>query len=680
MNPDLLDKLNDKQLEAVLHEEGPAIVLAGAGSGKTRVLTTRAAWLIQHKKVDPSSILLVTFTNKAAQEINERMFKMTGHELPFAGTFHRICAKILRRHGYLIGLPANFTIFDSDDQLDLLKQLYKRNSWPDKEFHPKAVKATISTAKNEMVLPDEYLENAVGHYQEFVGHAYKQYQHELAENQAVDFDDLLMRVIELFLKFPNVLQKYQDTLEHVLIDEYQDTNKAQYALSKLLAIPQENLYVVGDFSQSIYSWRGADYRNMMNLRTDFPKMKEYRLEQNYRSSQSILDAATNVISKNTSHPILRLWTENTQQDKIVLYEAESGEDEAQQVVKYIQTKDLDFAYADRVILYRTNAQSRAFEEAFIRAGIPYKLIGGVKFYARKEVKDVLSYLRFFINPKDEVSAERALKLGKRKFDTYLKWVNEKNLERAKEVTEPPEPFAILQEILSITEYTSKYDKDDPEELARLENIQELLSVAAQFSQIETFLENIALLQDNEMADVTLEGKEDVVTMMSLHSAKGLEYPIVYMVGMEEGLFPHSRSLLDKAQMEEERRLCYVGITRAKERLYLTYAKRRLIYGTITSSMPSRFLNDIPEELVERHESNFYSSKSNFGGRTGKGYDSGWGNYGDFESQDPDDHFGIKSLNQKLKDVASKHRYIPFDDATLDDVLAGEIDIDEFLKK
>jgi len=681
MNPDLLDKLNQKQLEAVLHEEGPAIVLAGAGSGKTRVLTTRAAWLIEDKKIDSSSILLVTFTNKAAQEINERMFKMTGHELPFAGTFHRICAKILRRNGYLIGLPANFTIFDSDDQLDLIKQLYKRNSWSEKEFHPKAVKATISTAKNEMLMPQEYAESAVGSYQEFIGHAYKQYQHQLAENYAVDFDDLLIRVIELFLKFPNVLDKYQSTLEHVLIDEYQDTNKAQYALSKMLSFPQENLYVVGDFSQSIYSWRGADFRNMLNLRNDFPTITEYKLEQNYRSIQSILDAATNVISKNTTHPILKLWTENTEQDKIILYEAESGEDEAQQVVKYVATKDLDYTYADRVILYRTNAQSRAFEEAFIRAGIPYKLVGGVKFYARKEVKDVLSYLRFFVNPKDEVSVERALKLGKRRFESFLKWVNEKKARTTQvlEGVDPTfEPFSLLQEILKVTEYDQKYDKDDPEDIARLENIQELLSVAAQFSQIENFLENIALLQDNEMADVTVEGKADVVTLMSLHSAKGLEYPIVYMVGMEEGLFPHSRSLLDKAQMEEERRLCYVGITRAKSKLYLTYAKRRMIYGTITSSMPSRFLNDIPEELLERHESQYYSSKANFGGKP-HGFKSGWGEWGNKQDKQ-EDQYGLKLLNKKLKTYGSTHTYVPLDDAVLDDVLSGDIDIDDFLKK
>lgn len=705
----LLESLNEHQRQAVLHAEGPAIVLAGAGSGKTRVLTTRAAWLIDQAKIDPSEILLVTFTNKAAQEIGERMKQMTGHDLPFSGTFHRICAKILRRDGYRIGLPPHFTIFDSDDQLDLLKQIYKQNGWSEKEFHPKAVKASISSAKNEMITAQEYRENATGRYQDFVGHAYVQYQHELQKQQAVDFDDLLLRTIELFTQYPEVLHRYQETLTHVLIDEYQDTNKAQYVLSKLLAIPQHNLYVVGDFSQSIYSWRGADYRNMLNLKTDFPHISEYRLEQNYRSIQSILDAATNVIMKNTSHPILELWTENTDQDKIVIYEAESGEDEAQRVVQYIRTQDLELPLSDRAVLYRTNAQSRAFEEAFIRAGIPYRLIGGVKFYARKEIKDVLSYLRTFVNPKDEVSKERALKLGKRKFDQFLEWKTAKErtlseLGQPGEATSEPEqtatspteasaPLTVLREILDITQYKDRYDADDPEDLSRLENIQELLSVAAQFQSIDLFLENIALLQDNEMADITVEGKEDVVTLMSLHSAKGLEFPVVFMVGMEEGLFPHSRSILDKAQMEEERRLCYVGITRAKKRLYLTYAKRRMIYGSITSSMPSRFLSDIPEELVKREQSESYRRSASFGyvdeygQRPSRGGlpSSGRSGTSQYWRQQPaddeqEDHFGLKALNQKLKAIGSTHRYVPLEDGVLDDLLSGDLDIETFLEK
>jgi DNA helicase-2/ATP-dependent DNA helicase PcrA len=505
----LIASLNERQQQAVLHDDGPAIVLAGAGSGKTRVLTTRAAWLISEKFVPASSILLVTFTNKAAQEISQRMVKITGQQLPFAGTFHRICAKILRKDGYLIGLPPHFIILDSDDQLDLLKQIYKNNYWSDKEFHPKAIKGSISSAKNEMISVEDYERSAKGKYQEFVAKAYRLYQQELARNFSVDFDDLMIKVVELFVRHPDVLHRYQELLSHVLIDEYQDTNKVQYTLSKLLSSPQNNLYVVGDFSQSIYAWRGADYRNMMNLTTDFPHITEYRLEQNYRSTQTILDAATHVISLNTSHPILQLWTENTEQEPITIYEADSGEDEARKVVQYIRTKNLDAKYCDQVILYRTNAQSRAFEEAFIRANIPYRIIGGVKFYARKEVKDVLSYLRIFVNPNDTVSIERATKLGKRKLDLFLKWKNETIAELAKnDILDLNEvqPLATLQKILEVTTYLDRYDAKDPDELSRIENVQELLSVASQFQDISTFLENIALIQDEAMADVTVEGK------------------------------------------------------------------------------------------------------------------------------------------------------------------------------
>src|SRR5579859_518507 len=668
---DLLRDLNERQQQAVLHPNGPAIVLAGAGSGKTRVLTTRTAWLIQEQHVDPNEILLVTFTNKAAQEIRERMLRLTGHQLSFSGTFHRICAKILRQYGHFIGLTNDFTIFDSDDQIDLLKQIYRTNHWSEKEFHPKSVHAAISSAKNEMVTAAEYREKARGKFQEFVGHAYVQYQHQLKENQAVDFDDLLLRTIELFVQYPQVLQKFQETLQHVLIDEYQDTNKAQYTLSKMLALPRENLYVVGDFSQSIYAWRGADYRNMLNLKNDFPNIVEYRLEQNYRSTQTILDAATEVISKNTTHPILQLWTENTQHIPITLYEADSGEDEARKVTQYIQTHDLDLPLSDRVVLYRTNAQSRAFEEAFIRASIPYKIVGGVKFYARKEIKDILSYLRMLANPHDEVSQQRALKLGKRKYEVFLNWLPQN------QSLKDEAPLKILEAILAITEYKTRYDENDPEDFSRLENIQELLNVAAQFTEVATFLENIALLQDNEMADVTLEGKEDVVTLMSLHSAKGLEFPIVFMVGMEEGLFPHSRSLLDKEQMEEERRLCYVGITRAKQKLYLSYARRRLIYGSITPALPSRFLNDIPEQLLKKEASASFSRPANFPHQ----FSNQFAKKKNWATEDvSEDHFGLGALNKRLKDIGSHQKYIPLDDASLDDVLSGEIDIDAFLDK
>ena len=675
-----LSVLNDAQRQAVLHPAGPAVVLAGAGSGKTRVLTTRAAWLITQQNLDPSEVLLVTFTNKAAQEIGERMLRMTGQKLPFSGTFHRICALILRRHGQHIGLSPGFSIFDADDQLSLLKQIYKKNAWSEKEFNPKAVLGTISSAKNEMIPAAEYREKSSGRFQTFVGHAYVQYQHALAENEAVDFDDLLLRTIELFIQEPAILARYQQQFLHVLIDEYQDTNKAQYALSKMLAMPQQNLYVVGDFSQSIYAWRGADYRNMLNLKTDFADITEYRLEQNYRSTQTILDVATEIIAKNKTHPILQLWTENTNREPITIYETDSGEAEAQQVVNLIKYHDLDVPLAGRVILYRTNAQSRAFEEALIKESVPYKIVGGVKFYARKEVKDVLCFLRILANPSDEVSSERALKLGKRRFASFQYWlaINKQTSTTQQSLS----PFYILQEILRVTDYQKQFDDKNPEDLARLENIQELLNVAAQFKDVHTLLENIALLQDNEMADVTLDQKADVVTLMSLHSAKGLEFPIVYMVGMEDGLFPHSRSLLDKDQMEEERRLCYVGVTRAKEKLYLFYARRRMLYGSITSAMPSRFLNDIPERLVQHEQSTFTGGGrfSNF-----NGFNRSEDSFYKQKKWHFDDDFEIEG-EQRRKAAAKKvavqpqRHYVPLDDATLDDVLSGEMDIEAFLEK
>lgn len=653
------------------------MVLAGAGSGKTRVLTTRVAWLIQEKQVSPHEILLVTFTNKAAQEMNHRVLELTGSKLPFSGTFHRIAANILRRDGYLIGLSPGFTIYDTDDQATLIKQIYKEHGFSVKDYNPRAIKSSISTAKNEMLTYEEYEKLAQGQYQEFVARVYKLYQRALKEQQAVDFDDLLLLVTELFKSNKTVLGRYQEQLQHVMIDEYQDTNKVQYQLTKYFALPQNNIYVVGDFAQSIYAWRGADYRNLLHLKTDFANIEEYRLEQNYRSTQSILDAATTVISFNTDHPILQLWTENTKTDKLTLVETETGEEEAQHVIQTMQGLRGEYNYQDMVVLYRTNAQSRPFEEALVRAGIPYRLVGGFKFYERKEIKDLLAYLRLVINPKDSVSRERATKLGKKRLAKFEEWKATQTLYRpddsplpaeAEVSDSPPEPqvtqsqpYLLLKQILDVTQYQDLFDKNDPEDASRLENIQELLNVAAQFEDVAVLLENVALVQDDYLADVDDDTPQNVVTLMSLHSAKGLEFPVVFMVGMEDGLLPHSRSLMDKAQMEEERRLCYVGITRAKEKLFFSYARLRWTYGNPTYGLRSRFLRDIPAELLDEkatasssHQSSYYRRSAN----------------------------GVFNYAQKQKTPPpapkSTERRLVIDDDTLDSVLSGEMDIKAFL--
>ena len=643
----LLDQLNAAQSKAVVHLGGPAIVLAGAGSGKTRVLTTRAAWLMQAHNVPPEALMLVTFTNKAAGEMKDRILKTTGLQLAHVGTYHKICAQMLRHSGEKVGLNSNFIIYDSDDQLDLIKQIYKKNHLSVQDYAPRAVKASISAAKNELVSDSEYRGIAQGHYQSFVGEVYTLYQKALAEAQAVDFDDLLIKTVELLKNNLQLRASYQDLFQHILVDEYQDTNKAQYQLTKMLAAKSQNIYVVGDFSQSIYAWRGADYRNMLYLKTDFPDLTEYRLEQNYRSTQTILDAATGVIAQNTSHPVLKLWTENPIAEKIKIFEAQDAEEEAQRVVEYIRSWKHSFEYDEMAILYRVNAQSRAFEEAFVRAGIPYRLVGGFKFYERKEIKDLISMLRYLINPSDSVSEARINKIGKRKF-AILESYRLENPQENPEKKRAPGP--LLEKILALTDYVSRFDAKDPEDQSRLENIQELINTAAQFEDATNFLENVALIQDDEFADVPGEENRGQVTMMSLHAAKGLEFEVVFMVGMEDGLLPHSRSLFDKDQLEEERRLCYVGITRAKQQLVLTYARRRYMHGTATSSMSSRFLREIPAELVS-----IESSDSSSGS-----------------------HFQTSSFGRT--ESHSREPHLVIDDESLDGVLSGELSIDEFLKR
>ena len=587
----LLNDLNPEQQLAVKQTEGPVLILAGAGSGKTRVLTYRVAYLISEKKVLPENILTLTFTNKAAGEMVERIKKLVGHlpTLPVMGTFHSFCARILRREGKVLGLPSGFAIYNEGDALDAIKEAMGNLNIPIQKTSPSAVRATISGAKNELISSLEYPRYARGFFQEIVAKIYLEYQKILEKNHALDFDDLLLKVIQLFQTEPIILTRYQIQFRYILIDEYQDTTPAQYLISKYLANRHKSICVVGDASQSIYSFRGADFRNIVNFEKDYPQAKIFNLEQNYRSTQNILDAAHSVISKNKSHPILKLWTKKDGGEKIEVVEVRNEVEEALFILNVIASEPSSRSnLSNYAVLYRTNAQSRSLEEQFLKSGVPYRLVGGVSFYERKEIKDVLAYLRLLQNPQDSVSLKRAEKIGKGRLTKLLELYSEINSKLDQYPT-----LDLLDQILQKTGYLAYLDDGSEEGKGRVENVKELRSVAEQFPNLVEFLENVALVENG------YDKKEvgDAVTLMTLHSAKGLEFPVVFMVGMEEGLFPHSRSMLDVNELEEERRLCYVGITRAKEKLYLTYTRQRLYFGTRSNNLVSRFLSDIPQELV-----------------------------------------------------------------------------------
>ncbi len=609
MEDQLLKDLNKEQQASVLQTDGPMIILAGAGSGKTRVLTYKVLYLMLEKQIAPESILMITFTNKAANEMKERMEKMLSSKVksknqeprtsgkPWIATFHSMCAKILRVEGKHLGFSEKFVIYDSQDQLDAIKEAMTRLDISIKDFKPRSVLSTISGAKNELITANEYLNFAKGHFQETVSRIYPVYQSLLKENDALDFDDLILMTIKLFQDNEQVLKKYQLRLEYILVDEYQDTNRAQYILTKLLTKRWKNICVVGDFSQSIYSWRGADYRNLMRFKEDFPGTRTFSLSQNYRSTQKILDGASAVISKNTSHPVLKLWTENPAGSEIDIYEAENEQDEADFIIKHLIDKHVA-NLNDIAVLYRTNAQSRVIEEAFLHHGIPYVLIGGTRFYERKEIKDVLSYIRVVENPKDSVSYKRVEKLGKKRLQKFKNYQEETQDPKSK--IQDLNTIDILDGIIKATNYLDLYDEKIEEDRARLENIKELRSVAIAHPDLTDFLENVALVEQEYNSKKTTEGEtKNAITLMTLHGAKGLEFPTVFMIGMEEGLFPHSRSLMDKTQLEEERRLCYVGMTRAKEKLLLTYARRRLFFGQRATNMVSRFVMELPEHLINQ---------------------------------------------------------------------------------
>ncbi len=672
-----LDELNEEQRRAAEHLGTPLLILAGAGSGKTKTLTYKAAHLLHSGVVSPEQLLLVTFTNKAAGEMKERVKKVAGTALPNVGTFHSLSARILRRHGESLGIGHDFVIYDDGDQEDLVKQIQGELSQDPKRFKARAIMGMISSAKQELVTPDNYKSMARGPFQEAAAAVYTKYQKYLRNYRAVDFDDLLSLTVELLQQNERVRDNYQDLFKAVFVDEYQDTNTAQYLLTKLLAAKAE-LTVVGDASQSIYRWRGADYRNMTKLKSDFPTLTEIRLERNYRSTQNILDAATTVIGHNKNHPILSLWTEAGAGEMIGLIEAYSGSDEASRIVELIHKhRNEGREWSEMALLYRTNAQSRAIEEGFIRSGIPYVLVGGTKFYERKEIKDLLAYLRILLNPEDKVSYARAEKAGKRRLAMVLAI-------REKAEVSNTRPAELLGMILETSKYLEQFDEDDPEELSRIENIRELQVVAEEFADLPTFLENVALVQAEYYAGEkptsarqggTSLGSGGNVTLMTLHASKGLEFPIVFLIGMEEGLFPHSRALMELEEMEEERRLAYVGITRAKEKLYLSYAKQRTVWGNTGFQTRSRFIDEIPPSLLQATEGHS-PTRSELGGQTT--LRSSELRSGTVKSKSEKDFW--ESHGAQFKTKKTGVRIDSLSDSTLDDFLSGNLSIDELLNR
>ncbi len=608
MSEDILKDLNPSQQAAARHTSGPSIILAGAGSGKTRVLIHKVAYLIQQKLFHSEEILMITFTNKAAGEMKTRianMSKIKGSKaqnptrLGFVGTYHSFCARILRVSGHHIGLSSDFAIYTDDDQESLIKQIIKTMEVG--KLTPGFFLAKISDAKNQLVRPEHFLDVFSFYKAAQVAQVYVEYQKLLTQHQAVDFDDLLMKTVELFRTHPEVLSSYQDQYRYVLIDEFQDTNLAQYALARMLAQTHGNITVVGDFSQAIYSWRGADIRNLERFSTDFPGATTFYLERNYRSTQSILTYAYEKIVQNQTHPILKLHTESSLGEDIVEYEAENEEQEAlyvgrmitEQVQGYLGDASDPDPYSHFAVLYRTNAQSRAIEEVFLHYGLPYVLVGGTRFYARKEVRDVLSYLRLLIAPDDPVAKERIQKLGKRRWDQFMMAYPD-----LVNYVADSTPETLLELVLAKTKYLDLYNPDDPEDVSRLENIKELKSVASGRATLSEFFEHVALVEnERSMGERKNQGKG--VRLMSLHASKGLEFDSVFLVGLEEGILPHSRSLDDPLALEEERRLFYVGITRARTRLYVTWARRRGLYGRRQYSSRSRFITRPDDDMVKR---------------------------------------------------------------------------------
>ncbi|EKW99807.1 ATP-dependent DNA helicase [Ligilactobacillus saerimneri 30a] len=643
MENNLLQGLNNKQQEAVKSVAGPLLIMAGAGSGKTRVLTHRVAYIIEQNLANPWNILAITFTNKAAREMRERVDKLMGEgaEDIWVSTFHALCVRILRRNAERIGYERAFNIASTSEQRTLVKRLLAALNVDSKQYTPRTILGTISNAKNNMVTPEEFASNAKGPYEEVVAKVYRQYQEELHRNQAMDFDDLIMKTIELFKEFPDVLEYYQNKFHYIHVDEYQDTNEAQYELVTLLAARYRNICVVGDADQSIYGWRGANMENILNFEKDYPDATVVKLEQNYRSTKNILKAANAVIDNNINRKDKTLWTDNAAGDKVHYYRAGNENDEAYYVIKQVQKlrQDQDYDYSDFAVLYRTNAQSRVIEEALLKAGIPYKLVGAHKFYDRMEIQDVLAYLRLATNPDDSLSFRRVVNVPKRGIGTtsvdkladFATMNNITMLEAARQagaanirgkaqgqllafadliadlhdfqmehnITE------LTDEILQRSGYKEMLETEKTlENQSRLENLEEFKSVTAEFEKnwmptdeesnmFVDFLSDLALVSDQD--DVEEDAPE--VTLMTLHAAKGLEFPVVFLIGMEEGIFPLGRATEDDGELEEERRLAYVGITRAEKELYLTNAQSRMLYGRRQINPASRFITEIDTDVL-----------------------------------------------------------------------------------
>lgn len=650
----VLDSLNEEQREAVLATEGPVLMLAGAGSGKTKTLTHRLAYLVQEKKVDPANILAVTFTNKAAGEMRRRVARILKFDedntqyMPFLGTFHSIANKILRREAAHIGYSSNFIIYDSADSHALIKKIIKDLKLDEKQITPNGVANVISSAKNELIGPGEYKRFATGRLQEVAADIYPRYQLELQKAEAMDFDDLIMKLTIMLEEQKEIRDKYQHQFQYIMVDEYQDTNHAQYKLIQILGSQHQNVCVVGDDWQSIYSWRGANYENILNFEKDYPEAKIVKLERNYRSTQTILDAAGAVISKNSARSDKKLWTDATQGEKIQAVSVRDELEEGRYIVHTIQEViklNPRLSLHDFAVLYRTNAQSRSLEESFLRYGLAYQIIGGVRFYERKEIKDTLAYLRFIFQPNDQVSLNRIINLpprglGEKSLQTFFDYSAKFELPileamaqankiegLSAKATSSLAQFAttivglqdqigtlvvseFIEAVLKRTGYLEYLDDGTISASERVGNVRELLSVAKAYNNLslEEFLTEISLISDLD----SLRDSNGAVTLMTLHSAKGLEFDTVFMVGLEEGIFPHSRTFFEPSELEEERRLCYVGMTRAKHRLYMLSANARLLYGTTQHNVPSRFLSEIPADLISHSgkiDTQFHGSQS-----------------------------------------------------------------------